>query len=110
MGCLFIDNYTIMFYLNCMIKETQNGILATIKISPNAKKNEIIKTDNEVKIKITAQPIDGKANKCLIEYLSKTFKIPKTSIQIVKGETSKEKTILFVTSDENKIDLLKKTL
>ena len=99
-----------MFYLNYMIKETSNGILTTIKISTKKKKNEIIKTENEVKIKITAQPIDGKANKCLIEYLSKTFKIPKTSIQIVKGETSKEKTILFVTSDENKIDWLKKTL
>lgn len=93
-----------------MIKDTQNGLLVTIKISPNSKTNEIIKTDNETKIKITAQPIDGKANKGLIEFLSKKFKIPKTSIQIVKGETSKEKTILFVTSDEEKIDLLKKTL
>ena len=99
-----------MLYLNCMIKETPNGILATIKISPNAKKNEIIKTENEVKIKITAQPIDGKANKCLIEFLSKTFKIPKTSIHLIKGETSKEKTVLFETPDNNKIDLLKKTL
>ena len=78
-----------------MLKETQDGIIANIKISPNSKRNEIIKTDAEVKIKITAQPIDGKANKALIEYLSKEFKIPKTSIQILKGETSKEKTILF---------------
>ena len=93
-----------------MIKDTKNGLLATIKISPNSKTNEIIKTETETKIKITAQPIDGKANKGLIEFLSKKFKIPKTSIQIVKGETSKEKTILFVTSDEEKIDLLKKTL
>lgn len=93
-----------------MIKDTQNGLLITIKISPNSKTNEIIKTDNETKIKITAQPIDGKANKGLIEFLSKKFKIPKTSIQIVKGETSKEKTILFITSEKEKIDLLKKTL
>ena len=93
-----------------MIKDTQNGLLVTIKISPNSKTNEIIKNDTETKIKITAQPIDGKANKGLIEFLSKKFKIPKTSIQIVKGETSKEKTILFVTSDEEKIDSLKKTL
>lgn len=99
-----------MFYLICMIKETEKGILVNIKISPNAKTNEIIKNQAETKIKITAQPIDGKANKGLIEFLSKKFKIPKTSIQIVKGETSKEKTILFVTSDEEKIDLLKKTL
>ncbi len=93
-----------------MIKETDNGILATIKISPNAKKNEIIKTDTEVKIKITAQPIDGKANKALIEFLSKTFKIPKTSISIIKGETSKEKTILFSVKDEEKILKLKELL
>ncbi len=78
-----------------MIKETKDGVIAHIKISPNAKKNEIIKSENEIKIKITAQPIDGKANKALIEFLSKKFKIPKTSIQIIKGETSKEKTVLF---------------
>ena len=93
-----------------MIKETKDGIVANIKISPNAKKNEIIKSDTEVKIKITAQPIDGKANKALIEYLSKEFKIPKTSIQIIKGETSKEKTVLFKTLDLDKVTKLKNTL
>lgn len=107
---LFIDKKNILFYLICMIKETQKGLLANIKISPNSKTNEIIKTQTETKIKITAQPIDGKANKGLIEFLSKEFKIPKTSIKIVKGETSKEKTILFETSDNDKINLLKETL
>ena len=62
-----------------------------------------------IKIKITAQPIDGKANKAVIEYLSKTFKIPKTSIEILKGETSKDKTIIFKTNDIEKIELLNKT-
>ncbi len=93
-----------------MLKETQDGVIANIKISPNSKKNEIIKSEAEVKIKITAQPIDGKANKALIEYLSKEFKIPKTSIQILKGETSKEKTILFKTTDNDKITKLKEML
>lgn len=90
-----------------MIKQTNNGYTITIKISPNAKKNEIIKTESEVKIKITAQPIDGKANKALIEYLSKLFKIPKTSISIIKGETSKEKTILFSNCSDDKLEKLK---
>ena len=89
-----------------MIKETNDGVIVNIKISPNAKKNEIIKTPEETKIKITAQPIDGKANKSLIEFLSKNFKIPKTSIKILKGETSKEKTILFVTNNQEKIKLI----
>ncbi len=50
-----------------------------------------------------------KANKALIEYLSKNFKIPKTSIKILKGETSKDKTILFKTSDTEKVKLLNNT-
>ncbi len=93
-----------------MLKQTQDGIIAEIKISPNAKKNEIIKTDTGTKIKITAQPVEGKANKCLIEFLSKEFKVPKTSIQILKGETSKEKTILFCTDNAEKISKIKELL
>lgn len=93
-----------------MLKETKDGLIAYIKISPNSKKNEIINEGDFTKIKITAQPIDGKANKALIEFLSKNFKIPKTSIKILKGETSKEKTVLFETKDEEKLQKLKEIL
>ena len=86
-------------------------VIVRIKISPNASKNEIIRNDDgSVKIKITAQPIEGKANKALVEFLSKEFKIPKTSIEILKGDTSKEKTILFRTTDDEKISIIEKTL
>lgn len=81
-----------------------------LKISPNASKCEIIKSETEVKIKLTAQPIEGKANKCLIEFLSKTFKIPKSSIEILKGETGREKTLLFKNLDEDKYNKLFKSL
>lgn len=90
-----------------MLKETKDGFILIIKISPNASKNEIIKTDDGVKLKITTQPVEGKANKAVIEYLSKTFKIPKTSFEIVKGETSKEKTVLIKSKDEEKLQKLK---
>jgi len=80
-----------------MFKETADGALISFKISPNASKNEIIKSEDGVKVKITAQPIDNKANKALVEFLSKHFKIPKTSIEIIKGHTSKEKTLLLKT-------------
>ena len=91
-----------------MIRKTNEGIIVNLRISPNAKKNEIIKDGDIIKVKITALPIDGKANKALVEYLSKNFKIPKTSIEILKGETSKEKTILFKTLDEDKVNNLYK--
>ena len=85
-----------------MFKETPEGLLVHIKIVPNSSKNDIILEDEFVKVKITAQPIENKANKALVEYLSKNFKVPKTSIEIVKGNTSKEKTLLFKNIDENK--------
>ena len=85
-----------------MIKETQDGLLIRIKIVPNSSKNDLIIEDEFIRVKVTAQPIENKANKALVEFLSKKFKIPKTSIQIVKGDTSKEKTILFSINDEEK--------
>jgi uncharacterized protein len=50
-------------------------------------------TDGTMVIKIKAPPVDGKANKYLVAYLSEVFKIPKSKIAITKGETSKHKTI-----------------
>lgn len=90
-----------------MLKETKDGIIIALRISPNASKNEIIKTEDGIKVKITAQPIDGKANKALIEYLSKQFKIPKSLFEIIKGETSKDKTVLIKTRNEDDIDKIK---
>lgn len=88
----------------------EEGLIVSLRISPNASKNEIIKTDDGVKIKITAPPVDGKANKCLVEFLSKLFKIPKSSIEILRGETSKEKTLLLKIDDDDKIAMIKSYL
>ena len=89
-----------------MIKDVEDGLIVRLKIIPNSSKNELIVEDEFIKVKISAQPIENKANKALIEYLSKQFKIPKSSISIIKGETSKEKTILFSISDKNKKDFI----
>ncbi|HNW26814.1 MAG TPA: DUF167 domain-containing protein, partial [Candidatus Gastranaerophilaceae bacterium] len=66
-----------------------------IKVIPNSSKNEIIFEQNFVKIKLTAPPVENKANKALIEFLAKKLKTAKSNIQIIKGETSKEKTLLI---------------
>ena len=86
-----------------MIKQVETGLIIRIKIVPNSSRNDIILEDDFIKVKVTAQPIENKANKALIEFLSKTFKIPKTSIEILKGDTSKEKTLLLKTVDEEKL-------
>ena len=86
-----------------MIKETSEGLIVNLKIIPNSSKNELIIADEFIKVKITAQPIENKANKALIEYLSKFLKIPKTNIEIIRGSTSKDKTILLKINDKTKI-------
>ena len=85
-----------------MIKLVDDGLIIKLRIVPNSSKNDIILDDEFIKVKITAQPIENKANKALVEFLAKNFKIPKTNIEILKGETSKEKTILLKTSDREK--------
>ena len=89
-----------------MIRETKNGLLINLRIVPNSSKNCIILEDEFIKVKITAQPIENKANKALLEFLSNEFKIPKTSIEIVKGDTTKDKTLLIKTGDKLKQDLI----
>lgn len=93
-----------------MLKETKDGQVLTLRISPNASKNEIIKTPEGVKIKITAQPIDGKANKALVEFLSKQFKVPKSYFEIIRGETSKDKSVLINNINAEKVNQINEML
>ena len=74
-----------------------------IHLCPNAKKDEINGIFNDrIKISITAQPIDGKANSTLIKFLSKHFHIAKNTIEITKGLTSRDKTICINSDKEIK--------
>lgn len=77
-------------------KNTDNGLIIRLKIIPNSSKNELIWENDSLKIKITAQPIENKANKALIAFLAKALKIAKSNIQIIKGELNKEKTLLIM--------------
>ena len=93
------------------IREDDSGVVLKIRIIPSASKSQIIITSDMIKIKVTAPPVENKANKALIEYLSKCFKIPKTSISIVKGETSKDKTLHFAVFDKcKKTEIINKLL
>lgn len=93
-----------------VLKIVDDGIILRLRISPNASKNQFIFAEDMIKLKITAQPIENKANKAVVEYLSKLFKVPKTKITILKGDTSKEKTLLIKTIDMKKIENIKTIL
>ncbi len=65
----------------------------TVKAIPNAKKAEVKEQDGVLRVKIDLPPIDGKANKRLIEILAEYFSIPKSRIKIIRGGSSKNKVI-----------------
>jgi len=77
-----------------VITKTERGCKLILFIQPKASKNEIIGPHNgALKIKITAPPVDGKANAELVEFLSEVLKIPKRRIEILKGETGRNKSV-----------------
>ncbi|MFN3385202.1 MAG: DUF167 domain-containing protein [Candidatus Thermochlorobacter sp.] len=64
-----------------------------VKVVPNAKKEGVIEENGRLKIYVHAPALDGKANKAVIEILSRHLGIKKSKVRIVRGETSREKVI-----------------
>ncbi|MCC6303428.1 MAG: YggU family protein [Gammaproteobacteria bacterium] len=68
-----------------------------VRVQPRASKDEIVGIQaNRLKIRITAPPVDGKANAHLIQYLARVFDVPKTQISLLGGESGREKRLLIV--------------
>lgn len=66
----------------------------SVKIKPNSKISKVEQSaEGLYKVSVTAPAQDGKANKALIETLSEYFKVAKSKINIVSGQTSKNKII-----------------
>lgn len=68
------------------------GVRVAVQITANAKKTEVIGVlDDVLKLKLHAQPIEGKANEALIRYLADTLGVPKSAITLTHGHTNKRK-------------------
>ncbi len=78
------------------VEKVDNGIRLHIFLQPKASKDAFIGEHNgELKITLTAPPIDGAANAYLLKFLSKQFKVPKSSIQLEKGELNRHKQVFI---------------
>jgi uncharacterized protein len=66
----------------------------TVKVSPRSSKNEVVELGkNELKVRLTAPPVDGAANDALREVLAEYFHAKRSQVQIVRGETSRTKIV-----------------
>ncbi len=83
-----------------MFEIKNEKIYLKIKAQPNSSKNKIAGLyADSLKINIKAPAVEGAANKELIKFLSKQFKVPKSDITI-KGETSKQKIVILPLRDD----------
>ncbi|MDA0239245.1 MAG: DUF167 family protein [Proteobacteria bacterium] len=89
------DNPASIFFLH------GNEIAVTIRLTPKASQNRIIGIDADsegnplLKVTVTAVPENGKANDALLRLLSKTWKLTKSSLHIVRGTTDRRKIIVI---------------
>lgn len=71
------------------------GVEIAIRVQPGARRTELAgRHGDEVKIRVAAPPVDGRANDALVEFLADRFDVPSTRVRIVAGETSRSKRVL----------------
>jgi uncharacterized protein (TIGR00251 family) len=86
------------------------GIRLQLHITPNAKKSEVVGVlDHALKIRLQAQPVEGKANDALIRYLADMLEVPRSAIHITKGLAGRRKT-LEIDMPDLTVDAVSKTL
>ena len=76
------------------VRENKGTLEIEVKVQPKASRNRIEKVEEgRLKVKVTVPPEGGKANRAVVELLAKALKVPKRSVEIVRGETSRIKTV-----------------
>ena len=83
------------------LHDGQKGSALAIRVTPRASRNEIVEvlSDGTVKIRLTAPPVEGKANAALIAYLAEVLDVAPNRIEIVAGETSRDKLVSVLDLD-----------
>jgi uncharacterized protein len=83
-----------------LITQGKNGVLLTLRVSPNASANTIsTERPDALVVKLTTPPVEGRANKDAIKLLAKKLGIAASKIELVRGKTSRDKVVLISGSD-----------
>ncbi len=79
-----------------MLRATSGGVTLAVRAQPGAKKTAVAGVYGEgdaaqLKIAVHAPPLEGRANRALVEFLAETFSLPKSAIELVSGASSRSK-------------------
>ena len=76
------------------LHDTSAGVTFAVKVHPRAKKNALTgEIGDALKLALTAPPVDGKANQACIEFFAGLLKVPRSSVTIAAGESSRNKLV-----------------
>ena len=76
------------------VRDCEKGVVLRVQVQPRASRDEVVGPHGDaLKIRITAAPVEGAANKHLLKFLAKKLKIPQSQLSIQSGARSKNKSI-----------------
>jgi uncharacterized protein len=76
------------------LNEKDGGVTIKVRVQPRASRTEIIgEHAGAIKLRVAAPPVDGKANEECRRYLAKLLKVGATSVEIISGDSSRDKVI-----------------
>ncbi len=75
-------------------RESERGITFLVRVVPRARRDEIAAVeDGALKVRLTAPPVEGKANEALVKFLAATLGVRSADVEILRGETSRHKLV-----------------
>ena len=83
----------------------KRGAALAIRVTPRASKNEIVEvlSDQTIKVRLTAPPVEGQANEALIKFLAEVLDVPKSKIEVVAGMTGRDKLVSIIDVDSEEV-------
>jgi len=90
------------------ISAAPDGLRLAVRLTPGARVNRLeggavdAAGKRWLRIRVTAPPVDGQANKALVQFLAKRWRLPKSAIAIVSGETARNK-VLTLQGDPDRL-------
>ncbi len=71
-----------------------DGVSFAVRVQPRARRNAIVgELGDALKIALTAPPVDGRANEACVEFFAELFDVPRSSVTITSGQSSRNKVI-----------------
>jgi len=78
------------------VSESTSGVIIKVQVQTRASRDEVVGPHGDLlKVRITAAPVAGAANKHLLKFLAKQLKIPQSHLSLKSGATSKNKSIFI---------------